>query len=202
QKQAAAERALLEQQIEKAKKAGDLNALASAQASINAINTKEAELANNRNLRIAELNKANAGSGQVAETAYSRASAAAKLFGVDLDVSLNKVSKSFSSSGNELDGLKTKLSEAGYTGKQAGDVTYQAWLKWLETAKSQAEIDIAKAKLQEFGDQGKVSTSQVEQGLIAIKMQAQKLPDDIDPVTEAFKRLGIETKANLKLAAQ
>lgn len=45
-------------------------------------------------------------------------------------------------------------------------------------------------------------TSPLEQGLIAIKMQAQKLPDDIDPVTESFKRLGIETKENLKLAAQ
>lgn len=202
QKQAAVERVLLDKQIEEAKKSGDLNALASAQASITAINTKEAELANNRDLRIAELNKANTGSGQVAETAYSRASAAAKLFGVDLDVSLNKVSKSFSSSGNELDGLKIKLGEAGYTGKQAGDVLYQAWEDWLSKAKSQAEIDMAKAKLQEFGDQGKVSTAQVEQGLIAIKMQAQGLPDDIDPVTEAFKRLGIQTKEQLKLAAQ
>ncbi|RKG46176.1 tape measure domain-containing protein, partial [Acinetobacter cumulans] len=77
-----------------------------------------------------------------------------------------------------------------------------AWLKWLETAKSQAEIDFAKAKLKEFGDQGQISTSQVEQGLIAVKFQAQELPDDIDPVTESFKRLGIETKENLKLAAQ
>lgn len=202
QKQAAVERVLLDKQIEEAKKSGDLNALASAQASITAINAKEAELANNRDLRIAELNKANTGSGQVAETAYSRAAAAAKLFGVDLDASLNKVSKSFNSSGNDLNDLKTGLEEAGVTGKQAGDVTYQAWLNWLETAKSQAEIDMAKAKLQEFGDQGKVSTAQVEQGLIAIKMQAQKLPDDIDPVTESFKRLGIETKENLKLAAQ
>src|SRR5690606_9957801 len=75
QKQAAVERALLEQQIEQAKKTGDLNALASAQTSINAINAKEAELSQNRDLRIAELNKANTGSGQVAETAYSRASA-------------------------------------------------------------------------------------------------------------------------------
>ena len=202
QKQAAVERAILEQQIEQAKKSGDLNALASAQSSINAINAKEAELANNRDLRIAELNKANTGSGQVAETAYSRASAAAKLFGVDLDASLNKVSKSFNSSGNDLNDLKTGLEEAGVTGKQAGDVLYQAWEDWLSKAKSQAEIDMAKAKLQEFGDQGKVSTAQVEQGLIAIKMQAQKLPDDIDPVTESFKRLGIETKENLKLAAQ
>lgn len=202
QKQAAIERVLLDKQIEEAKRTGDLNALASAKSSINAINAKEAELANNRDLRVAELNKANTGSGQIAETAYSRASAAAKLFGVDLDVSLNKVSKSFNSSGNDLNDLKNRLEEAGVTGKQAGDVTYQAWLKWLETAKSQAEIDMAKAKLEQFGEQGKLSTLQVEQGLIAIKHQAQGLPDDIDPVTAAFKRLGIETKENLKLSAQ
>src|SRR5690606_39740878 len=87
-------------------------------------------------------------------------------------------------------------------GQQAGDVTYQAWLKWLETAKSQAEIDYAKAKLQEFGTQGQISTSQVEQGLVAIKLQAQQLPDAIDPVTESFKRLGIQTKEQLRLSAQ
>jgi tape measure domain-containing protein len=202
QNQAAAERILLDKQIEEAKRTGDLNALASAQASVDAINTKEAELKNNRDVRITELNNAMTGSGQVAESAYSRASAAAKLFGVDLDASLNKVSKSFSSAGVDLEGLKARLSEAGYTGQQAADVTYQAWLKWLETVKSQAEIDFAKAKLKEFGDQGQISTSQVEQGLIAVKFQAQKLPDDIDPVTESFKRLGIETKENLKLAAQ
>ncbi|OTG88970.1 tape measure protein [Acinetobacter sp. ANC 3813] len=202
QKQAAVERVLLDKQIEEAKRTGDLNALASAQASADAINAKENELKANREIRIAELNNATTGSGQVAESAYSRASAAAKLFGVDLDVSLNKVSKSFSSSGNELEGFKNRLSEAGITGKAAGDATYQAWLNWLETAKSQAEIDFAKAKLQEFGDQGQISTSQVEQGLLAIKFQAQKLPDDVDPVTESFKRLGIETKENLKLAAR
>jgi len=202
QKQAAAERALLEQQIEQAKKTGDLNALASAQASINAINTKEAELAQNRDLRIAELNKANTGSGQVAETAYSRASAAAKLFGVDLDVSLNKVSKSFSSSGNELDGLKTKLGEAGYTGKQAGDVLYQAWEEWLSKAKSQAEIDAANAKMREFEAQGVFSTKQVELGIVAIKRATSELPDVLDETGRAFERLGIKTKEQLRLSAQ
>lgn len=202
QKQAAVERALLEQQIEQAKKTGDLNALASAQSSINAINAKEAELANNRDLRIAELNKANAGSGQVAETAYSRASAAAKLFGVDLDVSLNKVSKSFSSSGNELDGLKTKLGEAGYTGKQAGDVLYQAWEDWLSKAKSQAEIDAANAKMREFEAQGVFSTKQVEMGIMAIRKANAELPDELDETGKAFERLGIKTKEQLRLSAQ
>lgn len=131
-----------------------------------------------------------------------KARKAATALGLDLDVSLNRVSAKFKETEGQLDSFAGGLEGLGVEGKQAGDMTYQAWLKWLETAKSQAEIDMAKAKLQEFGDQGKVSTSQVEQGLIAIKMQAQKLPDDIDPVTESFKRLGIETKENLKLAAQ
>ncbi|UUS61831.1 MULTISPECIES: tape measure protein [unclassified Acinetobacter] len=202
QKQAAAERVLLDKQIEEAKKTGDLNALASAQASIDAINAKEIELKNNRDIRIAELNNALTGSGQVAESAYSRASAAAKLFGVDLDVSLNNVSKSFSSSGNELEEFRNRLSEAGITGKQAGDVTYQAWLKWLETAKSQAEIDAANAKMREFEAQGVFSTKQVELGIIAIKRANSELSDDLDETGKAFERLGIKTKEQLKLAAQ
>jgi len=126
----------------------------------------------------------------------------AEALGLDLDIALNRVSEGFVGKKKNLDDFVNSLELMGVKGKQAGEITYEAWLKWLETAKSQAEIDEAKAKLKEFGDQGKISTSQVEQGLIAIKLQAQELPDDIDPVTEAFKRLGIETKENLKLAAQ
>ncbi|WP_336948766.1 tape measure protein [Acinetobacter junii] len=127
---------------------------------------------------------------------------AAAALGIDLDVSLNRVSEDFTTKAKALDTFTKNLELMGAKGKEAADVTYEAWLKWLETAKSQAEVDAAKSKLKEFGDQGKISTDQVEQGLIKIKFQAQKLPDDIDPVTESFKRLGIETKENLKLAAQ
>jgi tape measure domain-containing protein len=134
--------------------------------------------------------------------AADKARKAATALGLDLDVSLNRVSEKFAENGKNVNKFAAGLDDLGVKGKQAGQVTYEAWLTWLETAKSQAEINMAKAKLQEFGDQGKVSTSQVEQGLIAIKLQAQKLPDDIDPVTEAFKRLGIQTKEQLKLSAQ
>ena len=137
-----------------------------------------------------------------AVNAADKARKAATALGLDLDVSLNRVSEKFAENGKNFNKFAAGLDDLGVKGKQAGQVTYEAWLTWLQTAKSQAEIDMAKAKLQEFGDQGKVSTGQVEQGLIAIKHQAQELPDDIDPVTEAFRRLGIETKANLKLAAQ
>lgn len=134
--------------------------------------------------------------------AADKARKAAAALGLDLDVSLNRVSAKFKESEGQLNNFTAGLEDLGVTGEKAGSVTYEAWLKWLETAKSQAEIDLATAKLEQFGDQGKISTSQVEQGLIAIKHQAQGLPDDIDPVTAAFKRLGIETKENLKLAAQ
>lgn len=134
--------------------------------------------------------------------AADKARKAATALGMDLDVSLNRVSEKFAENGKNVTTFAAGLEELGVKGKQAGNVTYEAWLTWLQTAKSQAEIDYAKAKLEEFGNQGQISTSQVEQGLIAIKMQAQGLPDDIDPVTEAFKRLGIQTKEQLKLAAQ
>jgi len=93
------------------------------------------------------------------------------------------------------------LEALGVTGKQAADVTYEAWIKWLEVAKSQAEIDAAKLKLQSFGEQGKLSTSQVEMGMQAVKRAVQELPDALNPVEQAFERLGVKTKEQLKLAA-
>ncbi|MGA4742201.1 tape measure domain-containing protein [Acinetobacter junii] len=134
------------------------------------------------------------------ETDKARKAAAA--LGIDLYELKNGITESFNNGSKALTDFSAGLQGLGIEGKQAADVTYEAWLKWLETAKSQNEIDVATFKLKEFGDQGKISTDQVEQGLIKIKFQAQKLPDDIDPVTESFKRLGIETKENLKLAAQ
>lgn len=134
--------------------------------------------------------------------AADKARKAATALGLDLDVSLNRVSEKFAENGKNVNKFAAGLDDLGVKGKQAGQVTYEAWLTWLETAKSQAEIDMAKAKLQEFGTQGQISTSQVEQGLVAIKLQAQQLPDAIDPVTESFKRLGIQTKEQLRLSAQ
>src|SRR5690606_32541435 len=112
------------------------------------------------------------------------------------------VSKSFNSSGNDLNDLKARLEEAGITGKQAGDVLYQAWEEWLSKAKSQAEIDAANAKMREFEAQGVFSTKQVELGIMAIRKANAELPDELDETGKAFERLGIKTKEQLKLSAQ
>ncbi|WP_023270651.1 tape measure protein [Acinetobacter gyllenbergii] len=127
---------------------------------------------------------------------------AGKALGIDIDKTANIMSHGFGQGAYALDNLKQKLQEAGITGQEASNTLYRGWEAWLAKADSQVELDAAKAKLQEFEDQGVFSTRQVESGMIAIKLQAQNLPQDIDPVIESFKRLGIETKENLKLAAQ
>ncbi|MDV8155651.1 tape measure protein [Acinetobacter bereziniae] len=200
--QNAAKKIQLEQQIAQSKVNGDLTALKSSQDSLTQINAKEEELNLERQRRSLGLKQNLDEESGVTKRAYTEASEVAKRFGVDIDAVTGRISESFSSSGKDLDSFRGKLSEAGITGKQAGDVTYQAWLKWLETAKSQEEIDAAKAKLKSFGDQGEISTFQVEQGLIAIKKQALQLPNDLDPVAKAFEQLGIKTKEQLKLSAQ
>lgn len=201
QKQAAIERAALEQQIEQAKRTGDLNALASAQTSLAGIDTKEAELANNRTTRINELNQLNSGAGQVVEGAAVRARKAATALGIDLDIALGRVSEKFAADQVHLDNYANGFDELGLKGEQATNALYAGWEKWVAGAKSQVELDAAKAKLQLFGEQGKLSTSQVEMGMQAVKRAVQEIPDSLSPVEAAFERLGIKTKEQLKLAA-
>lgn len=127
---------------------------------------------------------------------------AAAALGVDLDVALNRVSEGFAENQTNLDDFTRSLELMGVKGQDAANVTYEAWLKWLETAKSQAEIDAAKAKLKEFEEQGVFSTRQVENGMLALDIQTGKVGETTDEVTEAFKRLGIQTKEQLALQAK
>ena len=136
------------------------------------------------------------------ETKMGQGRKAAAALGLDLDVALNRVSEGFAAKQTNLDDFTKSLELMGVKGSQAADVTYEAWLKWLETAKSQAEIDAAKAKLQEFESQGVFSTRQVENGMLALDIQTGKVKETTDEVTEAFKRLGIQTKDQLALQAK
>ncbi len=135
------------------------------------------------------------------ETRLGQGRKAAEALGLDLDVALNKVSDEFKVKATALDAFTKNLELMGVKGSQAADVTYEAWSRLLEKAKSQAEIDAAQAKFKQFEEQGVFSTKQVEMGMLAIRQQTQKLPDDLDETSKAFERLGIKTKEQLKLAA-
>lgn len=147
-------------------------------------------------------NQASKAADDTGKTIENAAKQGAQALGIDLDVALNKVSRGFKEKSDQVNELAVGIQRLGATGDQAATVIYNAWLKWLETAKSQAEIDAAKVKLEEFEKQGVFSTKQVEMGMLAIKHVTEKLPDDLDEVGKAFDRLGVKTKEQLKLAAE
>ncbi len=200
--QNASKKIQLEQQIAQAKVSGDLTTLKSAQDSLAGINAKEEELNQERQKRSLNAKQNIDAESGATKRAYSEASEIAKQFEINLDAATGRISESFSSSGKDVDEFKKRLNSAGIEGTQAANAVYLAWQKWMEQAKSQVEIDVAKAKLIEFEKQGVFSASQVDQGMQALSRTIQKLPNDLNPVEQAFERLGIKTKEQLKLAAQ
>lgn len=134
--------------------------------------------------------------------ATDKARKAATALGIDLDIALGRVSEKFAADQVHLNNYANGFDELGLKGEQATNALYTGWEKWVATAKSQVELDAAKAKLQSFGDQGKLSTSQVEMGLQAIKRASQELPAALSPAEAAMERLGIKSKEQLKLAAE
>lgn len=127
-----------------------------------------------------------------ARLAQGRKGAAA--LGIDIDVALNKVSEGFKEKGRAFDDFTNNLELMGATGKQAADLTYTAWQKWADQAKSPAEIDAAKAKLIEFEKQGVLSAKQVEMGMRYLDEVNGKLPQNISEVEKAYKLLGITSR--------
>ena len=127
---------------------------------------------------------------------------AGKALGIDLDVALNRVSEGFAAKQTNLDDFTKSLELMGVKGSQAADVTYEAWQKWADQAKSPAEIDAAKAKLIEFEKQGVLSAKQVEMGMRYLDEVNGKLPQNISEVEKAYKLLGITSREEAnKMAA-
>ncbi len=128
------------------------------------------------------------------ETRLAQGRKAAAALGLDLDVALNRVSEGFKEKGRAFDDFTNNLELMGATGKQAADLTYTAWQKWADQAKSPAEIDAAKAKLIEFEKQGVLSAKQVEMGMRYLDEVNGKLPQNISEVEKAYKLLGITSR--------
>lgn len=145
---------------------------------------------------------ANVTGAEKAVLSADKARKAAATLKLDLYELKNGVTEAFNSNAKVLNDFANNVEALGLKGEAAGEAVYQAWLKWLETAQSQNEVDLAISKLQEFGKTGQMSAKQVELGMLAVRQVVSQLPADLDPVEQAFERLGIKTKEQLKLAAQ
>lgn len=144
----------------------------------------------------------NTGAAKGTTNAADQARKAAAALGIDLDNALNRVSEKFSTTGTNLDDFALGMEDLGLKGEAATNALYTGWQKWTSEANNQAELDAAKAKLQEFGKTGQLSTQQVQMGLQEIERAALKLPAALSPAEAAMARLGIQSKEQLKIAAQ
>ena len=116
---------------------------------------------------------------------------AAKGLGIDVAEALNQVSSGFERNTEAVKRVADGYSELTAEGLNAGDLLSASLEKLLEGAKSQAEIDNVRKLYAQFGQEGKLSTYQVETGLDAINEKLDKSPALLDETTRAFKELGI-----------
>ena len=120
---------------------------------------------------------------------------AAKGLGIDVAEALNQVSSGFERNSESVRRVADGYSELKREGLNAGDLLSASLEKLLAGAKSQAEIDNVRQMYVQFGQDGKLSTNQVGNGIDAINQKLAKSPQLLDETTRAFKELGIISQA-------
>lgn len=109
--------------------------------------------------------------------------------------------KTFQSASNDIQMIIDHLDEYKTQGIDTGLALTASLNKAIDTAQSRQELDHAKAKLIELGDQGKITGEQVVYGLNLIEQKAGSLPKVLDPVLTSFSALGIKTQDELNSIA-
>lgn len=116
---------------------------------------------------------------------------AAKGLGIDVNEALNKVSSAFDRNAEAVKRVADGYGELKNEGLDASGLLSASLEKLLAGAKSQAEIDEVRKLYVQFGQDGKLSTYQVEMGIDAINGKLDKTPALLDETARAFKELGI-----------
>ncbi|WP_151814110.1 tape measure protein [Acinetobacter junii] len=109
--------------------------------------------------------------------------------------------KTFQSANNDIQTVIDHLDQYKSQGIDTGLALSASLNKAIDTAQSRKELDYAKAKLIEYGNQGKISSEQVALGLTLVEQKAGSLSKTLDPVNAAFAAMGIKTKSELNDAA-
>ncbi len=134
--------------------------------------------------------------------AFEQSKATGTELGIDVEKALNKVSAGFTDTGGKVQTFSQQLTEAKVSGTDAANMIYEAWQKWLDKAKNLAEVEEAKKKLKELGEEGKLAGYQVEQGLAAAENKAKDLNPTLNAAREAGKALGIDIDKTTNIMSQ
>lgn len=139
--------------------------------------------------------------GQVSK-ALADAKGAASGLGLDLRAAMSEPTPAMQSMLGNLDKLRGGWQEMQESGINAASLVRQAMSGMLKTAANEADLQAVKQQFARLGQEGRLSMQEVEQGIIDADLRLQELKGTVDPVTAAFKRLGIQTKESLTLAAR
>lgn len=116
---------------------------------------------------------------------------AAKGLGIDVNEALNQVSNGFERNTEAVRRVADGYGELKNEGLDASGLLSASLEKLLAGAKSQAEIDEVRKLYVRFGEDGKLSTRQVETGVDAVNSKLDKSPELLNETARAFKELGI-----------
>lgn len=134
--------------------------------------------------------------------ALADAKGAASGLGLDLRAAMSEPTPAMQSMLGNLDKLRGGWQEMQESGINAASLVRQAMVGMLKSAANEADIQEVKRQFAQLGQEGRLSMREVEQGVIDADLRLQEIKGTIDPVTAAFKRLGIQTKESLALAAR
>ncbi|UOO89589.1 tape measure protein [Vitreoscilla massiliensis] len=130
------------------------------------------------------------------------AKAAAQTLGVDITAAMNEPSMAMLTAQRNIDKIRAGFNEMKASGMNAGAVVRGAIDEMLKAAANQSDIDLAKKKIKEFGTTGALSMRDVEQGIINANSRLQEINNTLNPVNQAFEKLGIKTKEALGNSAK
>ena len=110
-------------------------------------------------------------------------------------------SDAYGSASNDVNFLIENLDDLKFRGIDTGLALSNSLFNAIDTAKTQRELDNARAKLYELEKQGVITGAQVALGATKIEEAYSRLPASLNPTIAAFQALGIQTKEQLQAAA-
>lgn len=134
--------------------------------------------------------------------AYKDAQTAVSGFGLDMRAAMGQATPAMAEAQSNLAKLAAGFDDLQAQGVDASLLLNQALEKMTDTAKNQADIDLLKQAIRTLGDTGKISFQDVERAILAADQRLQELKGTIDPTEAAFKKLGIQSRESLRLAAE
>lgn len=136
------------------------------------------------------------------EKAIAQIKSATKALDIDREEAMTSVSKSFGEFNAQLQNLIKHYETLKGQGLDASKILVQGLENMTEKAKNTHDLEEIIRLWKQMGEQGKISAEQMAEGLKKTQSKLDEIKDGVNSVTEAYKRLGLQSKADLKKNAE